>query len=333
MNQLIQMVGALFILATQPLFSEILHQEFSPSLVKDNCLEWCVAETTPFDELVVSWNAARPQVGEFAITVSVKTKEWSEDLLYAVWGSDGQCTFMSTAASLQVRTNEDTVELLAGTKARGFCVKVEAKNGAKFDDFWALHAAFVDLEAFKANSHKVSKWQSAKSAYVPVPGRSQVALCHARHMDLCSPTSTSSVVSFLASCEIPTVEFAENVWDCSFDIYGNWIFNMAESAAILNKTWRCYAGRLDTFEPIFANLERAVPSVVSVRGPLRGAIFPYQKGHLIAVIGYDAKKDRILCMDPAYPSDAESLVSYDREDFLQAWSRRGQIAYIFEKRE
>jgi len=60
--------------------SQVIHREIVPSMVANNTLEWTVDEITPFDELVVSWNALRPEEGEYAVSVRVKIKEWSEDL-------------------------------------------------------------------------------------------------------------------------------------------------------------------------------------------------------------------------------------------------------------
>lgn len=310
------------------LHSALFHKKVDTA---DTTFEWVVEDVSVFDELVVSWNALRPDVGEYALYVRVKGDEWSEDLLYAVWGSSYQRTFTSMAANQLVRTNEDTVELLKGSVATGFGIKIEAKNGAKLNKIWALHASTCNLSVFKETIARDAMWQAKESIKLAVPGRSQLALAHSRNMDLCSPTSTSAVVSFLSGTHIEATEFAKRVWDAGFDIYGNWIFNVAESAACLGRPWHAYMVRFDSFEQIYANLKKGVPTVVSVRGQLPGALLPYSKGHLIAVIGYDAEKDRILCMDPAYVSDQDTLVAYSKKDFLEVCARRGCIGYFFNR--
>jgi hypothetical protein len=71
------------------------------------------------------------------------------------------------------------------------------------------------------------------------------------------------------------------------------------------------------------------PVIASVRGPLPGSALPYAKGHLLVVTGFDAETQNVLCMDPAFPSDAATQTAYPIADFVAAWNRRGNIAYIF----
>src|SRR5262249_48307601 len=148
-----------------------------------------------------------------------------------------------------------------------------------------------------------ANWKGIESVRIPFAGRSQIALNHPRNMDLCSPTATSAVVSYLSGKIISATDFAERVWDKGHDIYGNWIFNVAEASNVLAKGWSIYVMRYDSFNKIYNNLKLGYPTVVSVRGSLPGAIRPYTKGHLIAVIGYDKEQDTILCMDPCYTND------------------------------
>lgn len=98
---------------------------------------------------------------------------------------------------------------------------------------------------------------------------------------------------------------------------------------MLGPKWNCWVERLNGFDEVYNQLLQGNPVVVSVRGPLKGSAAPYTKGHLMAVIGYRPIEHKVICMDPAFPSDQETIVEYDLEDFLQAWSRRGKIAYVF----
>ncbi|MCE5294220.1 MAG: C39 family peptidase [Chlamydiales bacterium] len=316
----------LLLAAVSSLHATVLHH---PVGTTESVYEWVVDEAVAFDELVVSWNAIRPKVGKYEVSVQIKTDTWTEDLLYAIWDANFQRTFTTKAQNGHARTNEDTVELLQGRKATGFKVKIEAKDGASLRDLWALHASMCEIGPFK---EKIAQdtWKAEKSVHIPVVGRSQIALDHIRNMSLCSPTSTSAVLTHLVKKEVAPIDFAAKVHDSGFDIYGKWNFNVAMSADVLGNSWHAYMARFASFDVIYKQLERGIPTVVSVRGTLTGAIHPYPQGHLIAVVGYDAESDRVLCMDPAYPTDAETLVCYDRQEFLQSCARRGYIGYFFD---
>lgn len=327
---LLCMAGLLF--GTQT-YSAILHRELSEAESQSNSFTWQVEGTEPFTELIVSWNAKRPKEGKYFITVRVQLEgeEWSEELAYASWASDEQRTFTSESKLLAVRTNEDAVELLRGAKGSGFSVTIQAQNGASLNDFCALFASHCDVAKVRAMSREIRAFKSGESIHLQVTSRSQMTLDHDRRGSLCSPTSTSCVVGYLSNKELSPLDFANNVWDAGFDIYGNWIFNVAEAYNRLQEPWRVYVARLDSFEPIYKRLLQKIPSVVTIRGPLKGSAMSYEQGHLVAIVGYDAKSHKILCMDPAFPTDGETKVAYDAKDFLEAWCRRGQIAYLFSK--
>ena len=114
------------------------------------------------------------------------------------------------------------------------------------------------------------------------------------------------------------------------DIFGNWVLNTAQASSVLGNKWQCWVERLAGFGDIYDRLKNNLPVVVSVKGPLPGARFPYTNGHLIAVKGYNPKTEQVLCMDPAFQADEATAVAYNLSDFMDAWSRRRRIAYVFE---
>ena len=108
------------------------------------------------------------------------------------------------------------------------------------------------------------------------------------------------------------------------------MFNAAQAAVELGPNWNCWVERLSSFNDIYGRLHQGTPVIVSIRGPLPKSALPYAKGHLIAVVGYDPEKKEVICMDPAFPKNAQTLIGYNASDFIQAWNRRGKIAYVFE---
>lgn len=281
---------------------------------------WEEPALLPFDELIVSWNAARPQKGRYAIAVSLKIKEWTPWLDYAVWGAADQFTFDRRLPHCQ--TFQDIVEVLDGEKATGFRVRVKAEEGAALHEFRMLHAAFTN----RAMHSIEAGFALDDSPPLAVPGLSQMQIPHERHKSFCSPTSLTAVINYLQpALQLAPQTFAERVKDTGFDIYGNWIFNTAESSHL---GVNCYVARLSRFEQIVAQLQKGYPVIVSVRGPLSGSAMPYDSGHLMVVKGYQQRV--VYCMDPAFPDHEETSVQYPLEQFLQAWGRRQGIAYMFQ---
>lgn len=277
---------------------------------------WEIEGLEPFNEWMMTWNVGRPLDKDYQFYVSVKTDEWSPWLPYAVWGASGQSSFEAKSPDEKVKVFQDALEVKQG-KASAFRVYV---NPACEE---------MSLHVYTNGDHPGEVMKELSSVSLPLEGLSQIALDHPRAKDLCSPTSTTAAVRYLGQKQIDPLVFAANVWDRGFDIYGNWVFNAAQAAAIIGSDYNVWVERLPGFASIHEKLMRGTPVIVSIRGPLAGSALPYAQGHLIAVTGYDALTDRVLCIDPAFPTDAETKASYARADFLEAWNRRGRVAYCF----
>jgi hypothetical protein len=290
--------------------------------------EWREENLPPFDELILSWNAARPSKGTFLFFLSVKIKEWTPWLLYATWGSDGQKSFLNKAENDPVRVYQDALEILEGNQATGFQVKVLTEGNASVTQIHHLHV-YTNGDKFSEPQQNI-EYNSFIS--LDVPGLSQMTLPHERNKDLCSATATTAVIRYLTSNHhLDPIDFAKKSWDGGFDIFGNWVFNVAQAATELGHGWSAWVERLNGFDPIYRKLHQGLPVVVSVRGPLPGGALPYAKGHLIAVAGYDPAQKKVICMDPAFSSNNQTHVLYDLSDFMAAWNRRGRVAYIFNR--
>ncbi len=194
-----------------------------------------------------------------------------------------------------------------------------------------LHALHVYTNGDK--QAEPSQHYPSEAVHLNAEGLSQMALKHPRNGSICSPTSTTAALRYLTQRAIDPLDFAAHTRDHGFDIYGNWILSAAQASAELGNDWNCWVERLDGFSDIHQRLLRGFPVVISIRGPLQGSALPYEQGHLIVVIGYSPQERRVLCMDPAFPSETETLVSYDLDDLMQAWSRRGRVAYLFETKK
>lgn len=286
---------------------------------------WKESDVPPFTELLLTWNASRPREGKFLFYVSLKTTKWSEWFLYSTWGDDGQTSYCTTSKDSSVKVYQDAVETLNGEKPTGFRIKAVPAGFATLDQIHALHV-YINGDKLPCDESPLS---DVSPIALDIRGISQMKLNHPRHRDLCSPTATAAVSGFLSGRDIDPVRFAEQSFDAGFDIYGNWVFNVAQASVELGREWDCRTERLNGFKDIYERLLQNTPVIVSVRGPLPGSALPYSQGHLIAVTGYDPVTRRVFCMDSAFPTDAETSVSYDLFDFIRAWNRRGNIAYTF----
>lgn len=290
---------------------------------------WELPNSLSFDELIVSWNAMRPQYGEFNLSISVRISEtWSPWFPYATWGSEGQKGGNLDALKFPLKIHQDILTLVDDQQATGFRIRIEATGGAHLDEFYSLHTCVsVIKDVFPRKSQAFNY-----SINLSIPLISQMQLMHPRHRDMCSAASTSAVVSyFLNKNRIDPVSFALQARDEAFDIFGNWVLNIAQASSVLGKKWHCWVQRLTSFDEIYRRLRANLPVVVSIQGPLEGGASSYEKGHLLVVKGYLHKEKRVLCMDPAFPKNEATEVSYELNDFLDAWAKRHCIAYLFEK--
>lgn len=287
---------------------------------------WEQTNTIPFQELIISWNASRPSIGFFTISTSIYTNGWSEWLPYVSWGSHTQSGGNTTTPTIKIK--EDTLEVLE-QQASGFRIRINAHDGADLHTLHALHACISRPTELVPN---FSPLVSSSSTTISVQGLSQMLLAHPRHHDLCSPTSVTCVVRHLLnSSSIDPIQNALQSHDAAFNIFGNWVLNVAHAGTLLGEKWHCWVQRLKGFEDIYEQLKRQIPVIVSVKGPLVGSATPYLFGHLMVIRGYNTENRRVLCMDPAFRSNEATLTSYPFHDFVEAWSRRGNIAYMFEE--
>jgi hypothetical protein len=297
----------------------ILHTSVSCAT---NQWTWEQRTQEPFDELILSWNGFRPNVGFWEFSVSLWQNGWSPWLKYAEWGAGRQKTFRTHSSV--AHTDQDIVKPKAGS-----CTALRIQGvGCEGADLSQLHGITVALSNTHLPLKELTKDFSA--AYLTeVPLQSQMILPHPRCHDLCSPTATSAAINFLRKTDaIDPIRFSDAVRDHEFDIYGNWVLNTAAAYDTLQGTHRTYVARLPSFSAALQQISRGLPVVVSIKGPLEGAPLPYANGHLMLLTGYD--KQRVFCMDPGYPNHASTKASYPLYAFLEAWGRRRNLAYLFD---
>lgn len=307
----------------------VLHHLLPNNLSKGHTYEWESQEVLPFNEVLISWNAQRPRQGsEYNIYTSVKLTDWTPWLKYATWSSDSQRTYSVETEDKCVKVFQDTLDVRKphhGTRIR---IKIETSDGSSLEGLKSFHLSLTNMHLLSSTPIP----ENLPALKLNATGISQMALAHPRHKHLCSPTSTTALIRSLdPEARVNAVRFAEEVWDKGHDIYGNWVFNTSQAYVELKERFWIWVQRLNGFEDIVRSLELGIPVVVSLKGPLRGSPLHYESGHLMLIYGINAVESKVCCMDPAYPRDEETFAEYLISDFLEAWNRRGRVAYIASK--
>ena len=324
-----------------PVFSKTICRFFSPdemATVVDrsgNMIVWEQKKTDPFSELIVSWNALRPQQGYLAIWVSVlhqgRFSRWHH---LADWGHKMQKTYLDNNDSI-VHTKHNRVELLHGNLARGFRVKVVFRGGAQPSSLKALFGCISRLNQRKEIYPDPTLKTVMTNGHTKI---SQFMLDHERKKDLCAPVSTSMMVSYFHkkhfgkrphySMSDYALNFAKNVHDQGdLNVYGNWNLNTAHAFDAMQGEVYFSAQRLNSFYDLYHYLSSGVPVVVSVR-KLKGGATPYASGHLLMVIGWNNKTKRVMCLDPAFSPHHATRKSYSLWAFIRAWGRSNNMSYV-----
>lgn len=313
-----------------------VHRKFFSQQEKTakNCIVYEKKNQPHFTQLLFSWNAIRPLKGYFVFEVQVRdaqTKKWTPWYKMIEWGCCGiQRSFKSEAhAGIQYIH----VRLETGSHfADAFRIKIKPADHASMANVASISVALSNFTLFL--SEDSTGYATAPSIKVEgVPTFSQFLLDHPRNAALCSPTSSAMVSSYLLNRIIDPLEFAEGSYDYGLEAYGSWPFNTAHMYEVSRGLISSYVCRLPSFNHLYQYLKKGQPVIVSVRGPLPGSATPYANGHLLVVVGWDAKTQEVICHDPAFDSSNAVLKRYPLAQFLISWERSHRLAYISERRK
>lgn len=285
-----------------------------------------------FTQLIFAWNAFRPEKGHFSFWVQARnalTKEWGKWHKMIDWGAGVQCSYTSPSDGhtqyLHVRLETENNKF-----ADGFRIKVLPHEGATLDYVHGVAASTSNFTLFKPEAIDKHLKQLASVRISQVPQLSQFALKHANKDRICSPTSCTMLMRFLLKEQIDPLEFADKVFDTGLNAYGSWPFNTAHAFERAAGAMWFLPVRLNSFQDLHHQLNRGIPVVVSVRGRILRAPKPYPNGHLLVVVGFDARRQEVICHDPAFSNNAKTVQRYAVSEFIRAWERSYRLAYWVE---
>ncbi len=291
-------------------------------------LTWEVAETEPFDELILSWNATRLEKESYSFFVSLKQNgQWSPWLFYAEWGSFGQQLCKESPENSFAETFRGVARPKSGV-CDGF--RIQAFSPIS-NTLHGLHSLFASLS--KKNSQSLSSpINGEKILFESVPRYSIMQLRLSSIHEFSPAVAALSAINFLVQGTDP-LEFINAVYDQDFDCYEHWPLIAVEASHRLGGDFSVHIERMADFSELYSYLKQGFPVVVGVQGTLTGAPRPFFREHGLCVIGYDPESKKVHCIDPGFVNPKFAFVSYPFDQFLKAWEKKGKIGCVFQKAE
>jgi len=310
-------------------FSQVHHYDLSDSDRMRRELIWESSETPPFNELILTWNAHRPEEGRYSFFISLyQDGHWSPWLYSSEWGDLGQIIFNDAPEDSFAMTYRDGAKPKKGF-ATGFRIRVLAAEVADLSGIKTVWVNLCNLTEFRPTALH----QSLDLILLQnVPRQSQITLRHPRSLDLSFPVAMSTALNTLLQRKaIDPVDFSNQVMDNDTDFYESWMLNAAEAAHRLGADYSVHVERLTDFEALHSHLLQGSPVLISMRGSFLGGPRLYHFPHILCVIGYNPDERKVYCIDSGFPNDKSTFVSYRIEDFLKCWNTQKNIACVFHK--
>ena len=287
-----------------------------------NLLESAVVEVAPFNELIPSWNVPRLTGGAVAVEVRVRRPDggWTPYFSFGTWRAAGPRSSPVIKKMSDGTVNTDTLTL--SFLAAAFQYRVTLGPGAQVN----LLSFNTSDRALRLRDQGRASPGVAWGTVLDVPKLSQMVYPNGGEI-WCSPTSVSMLLGYWRR-PVQVPDAAKSTFDSVFDGFGNWPFNTAYAST---QGLQAFVARLGSLRDTEAYVQQGLPLAVSVRfkpGELPGSPIPSSSGHVMVLVGFDAKGDPVL-NDPAAKSGAEVRRSYPRAIFERLWlTHSGGMAYV-----
>lgn len=311
-----------------------------------------IINTSPFQYLILSWNSDTPKGTSIDIEarVFVKTigsnnkleEKWSDWLSWGTWGTtikrasatgviDDEVAYVNTDTLAVKGENGETASkiqyrIILNSNKQGITPRVNLISGALRSTLPGKEIKKVLRERTDLSSLKV----------LNVPRFSQMIRDPLIASYICSPTSIAMILSYYGTDLLPE-ESAWGVYDYNYDGFGNWSFNVAYASSFGYRAYVDYS----TIEELKREIHSGHPVAVSVKYKnsenieenlpvVDGAPVKWTDGHLIVVCGFTNENgiDYVVVNDPAASSNEGVRVKYKLDQFREAWSKFGNVAYI-----
>lgn len=282
-----------------------------------------------FDSVTPSFEAITPAGTWVHVKLAARIGgTWTKDYSLGVWASD-ESTVRRHSVDGQADANgdveTDTLALKKNADALRVSVILFSETPGKTPTLRAVRAIATKAGAA---AKPLAEDKTAWGKNLAVPKRSQMIYPGGGEV-WCSPTSTSMLLAYWADqLDAPGLretppQAAKACHDVTYAGTGNWPFNTAHAAAIDGGRLHGMVTRLSSFAQIERLVGADVPVAIAVSygaGQLGNSPISSTAGHLIVVRGF-AANGNVICNDPAFPSDASVMVTYDRAQLTKAWQQ------------
>lgn len=325
-------------LVTQPSTRVVLNDQRTKTFPRYGTWTSGEIETAfPFTELIPSWNVNCPKDTGVWFSVRVRdarTGRWSDWMYLGRWGR--------TLIERKDRT----------IAARGVQIDIDYLVTDSPSDAYQVRATLQSFDFDKSVNPSLRRVTVAYSGQVAddslrtallepvrvdggwarsldVPFRAQGDSPSALQSQICSPTSTTMVMSFMGE-ERPTVENALAIYDDDYDMFGNWNRAVARAGELGLDAW---LQRFRNWDQVKAMIARDQPIIASIR--FRKGEFPSHPlmqetaGHLIVIRGF-TQDGNVIVNDPARKEKGNAVV-YNADELGRAWFGQGGVGYVIRK--
>lgn len=294
---------------------------------EQEAITWEVTEAPPFNELILSWNAIRSSESAYTFYVSLhQDHEWSPWLYYGDWGSRGQMLCVESQPDSFAETNRGIVRPKKA-HADGFRIQVCSIGRDRLCKLERLAACASDLDRFTPSMANLA-FELKPIELKNIPPQSLYTLRLPRHWDMSMIASMLSALRYLSNQELDPTDLIDHIMDADFESYDFWPLHAAEAFHRLNGAFRVQIEHLPHFTSLHEHLMKGTPVLINILGtPMGGMPWPPYRSHILCVLGYNQGK--VLCMDPAFPSNSSTYVSYSLDDFIRVWAKKHHIACVF----
>jgi uncharacterized protein YvpB len=316
-----------------------------------------IMNTSPFNNLVLSWNSDTPEGTSIRVEARVYvktmnsngqlTEKWSNWLTWGTWG-----TFIKRASGTGV--TDDPVAYVAtdtlvvkGSNGQT-ASKIQYRVTLNTNSYTVTPSVRLISGALRntlpnqgINKVFTNNPDLSNLKVLDVPQFSQMIRDPSIANSMCSATSIAMILNYYGTQILPE-QSAWGVYDYKYNGFGNWPFNTAYASSFGYKAYVDYS----TIEGLKREIYYGHPVAVSVKYKnsvnvnanlpvVDGAPIASTYGHLIVVCGFTKENgtDYIIVNDSAAPNNTGVRVKYKLDQFEKAWAESGNIAYIIHEKE